>query len=111
MLTSRPVSHRRGVRSGIPDPCSNAWAMARIQARREISVKIPGRCRRQDAVRLAAQGESGPGRPAGDLVEVRRQAHDVFVLKAVTILHCTVSVPIVDAALGVTVRWTPSWTA
>jgi molecular chaperone DnaJ len=55
-------------------------------------------------VRLAAQGEVGPGGgPAGDLyVEVHEQAHDVFVREGDD-LHCTVSVPMVDAALGATV--------
>jgi molecular chaperone DnaJ len=55
-------------------------------------------------VRLAAQGEVGPGGgPAGDLyVEVHEQAHDIFVRDGDD-LHCTVSVPMVDAALGATV--------
>jgi molecular chaperone DnaJ len=55
-------------------------------------------------VRLAAQGEVGPGGgPAGDLyVEVHEQAHDIFVRDGDD-LHCTISVPMVDAALGVTV--------
>ena len=55
-------------------------------------------------VRLAAQGEVGPGGgPAGDLyVEVHEQAHDIFVREGDD-LHCTVSVPMVDAALGASV--------
>ena len=55
-------------------------------------------------VRLAAQGEVGPGGgPAGDLyVEVHEQPHDIFVRDGDD-LHCTISVPMVDAALGTTV--------
>src|SRR5258708_34342838 len=55
-------------------------------------------------VRLAAQGEVGPGGgPAGDLyVEVHEQAHDIFVRDGDD-LHCTVSVPMIDAALGATI--------
>ena len=55
-------------------------------------------------VRLAAQGEVGPGGgPAGDLyVEVHEKPHDVFVRDGDD-LHCTVSVPMIDAALGTTV--------
>jgi molecular chaperone DnaJ len=55
-------------------------------------------------VRLAAQGEVGPGGgPAGDLyVEVHEQTHDIFVRDGDD-LHCTVSVPMVDAALGATI--------
>jgi molecular chaperone DnaJ len=55
-------------------------------------------------VRLAAQGEVGPGGgPAGDLyVEIHEQPHDIFVRDGDD-LHCTISVPMVDAALGTAV--------
>jgi hypothetical protein len=74
-----------------------------VRARREISVKIPAGVG-DGRVRLAAQGEVGPGGgPAGDLyVEVHEQPHDIFVRDGDD-LHCTVSVPMVDAALGTTV--------
>ena len=55
-------------------------------------------------VRLAAQGEVGPGGgPAGDLhVEIHERQHEVFV-RDNDDLHCTISVPMVDAALGTSV--------
>ena len=67
-------------------------------------MKIPPGVADGMRVRLAAQGEVGPGGgPAGDLyVEVHEQAHDVFVRDG-DALRCTVSVPMVDAALGATV--------
>lgn len=104
MLTSRPCPTCRGVEVVIPDPCQQCMGDGRIRARREISVKIPAGVGDGMRVRLAAQGEVGPGGgPAGDLyVEVHEQAHDVFVREG-DHLHCTVSVPMVDAALGVTV--------
>lgn len=104
MLTSRPCPTCRGVGVVIPDPCQQCMGDGRIRARREISVKIPAGVGDGMRVRLAAQGEVGPvGVPAGDLyVEVHEQAHDVFVREG-DHLHCTVSVPMVDAALGVTV--------
>ncbi|KAO04299.1 molecular chaperone DnaJ [Mycobacterium tuberculosis] len=104
MLTSRPCPTCRGVGVVIPDPCQQCIGDGRIRARREISVKIPAGVGDGMRVRLAAQGEVGPGGgPAGDLyVEVHEQAHDVFVREG-DHLHCTVSVPMVDAALGVTV--------
>lgn len=104
MLTSRPCPTCRGVAVVIPDPCQQCMGDGRIRARREISVKIPAGVGDGMRVRLAAQGEVGPGGgPAGDLyVEVHEQAHDVFVREG-DHLHCTVSVPMVDAALGVTV--------
>ena len=57
-------------------------------------------------IRLAAQGEVGPGGgPAGDLyVEVHEQQHDFFVRDGDD-LHCTVTVPMADAALGTTVSF------
>ncbi|CMS31824.1 molecular chaperone DnaJ [Mycobacterium tuberculosis] len=104
MLTSRPCPTCRGVGVVIPAPCQQCMGDGRIRARREISVKIPAGVGDGMRVRLAAQGEVGPGGgPAGDLyVEVHEQAHDVFVREG-DHLHCTVSVPMVDAALGVTV--------
>ena len=77
-----------------------------MRARREISVKIPAGVGEGMRVRLAAQGEVGPwGGPAGDLyVEVHEQAHDIFVREGDD-LHCTVSLPMVDAALGASVTF------
>ncbi|MCV7076774.1 molecular chaperone DnaJ [Mycobacterium szulgai] len=104
MLTSRPCPTCRGVGVVIPDPCHQCMGDGRVRARRDISVKIPAGVGDGMRVRLAAQGEVGPGGgPAGDLyVEVHEQAHDIFVRQGDD-LHCTVSVPMVDAALGVTV--------
>ena len=71
-----------------------------MRARRDISVKIPAGVGDGMRVRLAAQGEVGPGGgPAGDLyVEVHEQPHDIFVRDGDD-LHCTVRC-----------RWsTPRW--
>ncbi|MGH3968211.1 MAG: DnaJ C-terminal domain-containing protein, partial [Mycobacterium sp.] len=76
----------------------------RVRARREISVKIPAGVGDGMRVRLAGQGEVGPGGgPAGDLyVEVHEQGHDIFVRDGDD-LHCTIALPMADAALGTTV--------
>jgi molecular chaperone DnaJ len=104
MLTSRPCPTCRGVGVVIPDPCYQCMGDGRVRARRDITVKIPAGVAEGMRVRLAAQGEVGPGGgPAGDLyVEVHEQAHDIFAREGDD-LHCSVSVPMVDAALGVTV--------
>ncbi len=104
VMTSRPCPTCRGVGEVIPDPCHRCGGDGRVRARREISVKIPAGVGDGMRVRLAAQGEVGPGGgPAGDLyVEVHEQAHDVFVREG-DHLHCTVEVPMVDAALGTSV--------
>src|ERR1700704_1531906 len=104
VMTSRPCPVCGGVGEVIPDPCHRCGGDGRIRARRDISVKIPAGVGDGMRVRLAAQGEVGPGGgPAGDLyVEVHEKPHDVFVRDSDD-LHCTISVPMVDAALGTTV--------
>jgi molecular chaperone DnaJ len=104
VMTSRPCPTCRGVGEVIPDPCHRCGGDGRVRARREISVKIPAGVGDGMRVRLAAQGEVGPGGgPAGDLyVEVHEQPHDIFVRDGDD-LHCTVEVPMVDAALGTSV--------
>jgi len=105
VMTSRPCPTCAGVGEVIPDPCQRCGGDGRVRSRREISVKIPAGVGDGMRVRLAAQGEVGPGGgPAGDLyVEVHEQAHDVFVRDGED-LHFTISVPMIDAALGTTVK-------
>ncbi|MDY6870858.1 MAG: molecular chaperone DnaJ [Actinomycetota bacterium] len=104
VMTTRPCPVCGGVGEVIPDPCHRCGGDGRVRARREISVNIPAGVGDGMRVRLAAQGEVGPGGgPAGDLyVEVHEKPHDVYVRDGDD-LHCTVSVPMVDAALGTTV--------
>jgi molecular chaperone DnaJ len=104
VMTSRPCPTCRGVGEVILDPCYHCGGDGRVRSRRDISVKIPAGVGDGMRVRLAAQGEVGPGGgPAGDLyVEVHEKAHDTFVRDGDD-LHCTISVAMVDAALGTTV--------
>lgn len=104
VMTSRPCPTCAGVGEVIPNPCHRCGGDGRVRSRREISVKIPAGVADGMRVRLAAQGEVGPGGgPAGDLyVEVHEQQHDTFVRDGDD-LHCTISVPMIDAALGAAV--------
>ncbi|WP_433703046.1 molecular chaperone DnaJ [Prescottella equi] len=104
VMTSRPCPTCRGVGETIPDPCHKCGGDGRVRARRDITVKVPAGVSGGMRIRLAAQGEVGPGGgPAGDLyVEVIEQPHEVFVRDGDD-LHCTIRVPMVDAALGTTV--------
>jgi molecular chaperone DnaJ len=104
VMTSRPCPVCRGVGEVIPNPCHRCAGDGRVRARRDISVKIPAGVGDGMRVRLAAQGEVGPGGgPAGDLyVEVHEQQHDIFIRDSDD-LHCKVAVPMVDAALGTSV--------
>ena len=104
VMTSRPCPTCRGVGEVIPDPCRKCGGDGRVRAKREITARIPAGVGNGMRVRLASQGEVGPGGgPAGDLhVEVVEQQHDIFVRDGDD-LHCSVRVPMVDAALGTTV--------
>jgi molecular chaperone DnaJ len=104
IMSTRPCPNCAGIGEVIHDPCHRCAGDGRVRARREISIKIPAGVADGMRVRLAAQGEVGPGGgPAGDLyVEVHEKPHDVF-LRDGEDLHCTVSVPMADAALGTTV--------
>ena len=104
VMTSRPCPTCRGAGETIPDPCHKCGGDGRVRARRDIAVKVPVGVSGGMRIRLAAQGEVGPGGGhAGDLyVEIIEQQHDVFVRDGDD-LHCTVRVPMVDAALGTTV--------
>ncbi|HNM84785.1 MAG TPA: DnaJ domain-containing protein, partial [Mycobacterium sp.] len=61
VMTSRPCPTCRGVGEVIPDPCHRCGGDGRVRSRREISVKIPAGVGDGMRVRLAAQGEVGPG--------------------------------------------------
>ncbi len=104
VMTSRACPTCAGVGEVIPDPCHRCGGDGRVRARREISVKIPAGVADGMRVRLAAQGEVGPGGgPAGDLyVEVHEQPHEIFIRDGDD-LHCTIAVPMADAALGASV--------
>lgn len=104
VMTSRQCPNCGGVGEVIHDPCHRCAGDGRVRSRRDITVKIPAGVGDGMRVRLAAQGEVGPGGgPAGDLyVEVHERPHAVF-LRDGDDLHCTVSVPMADAALGTTV--------
>ncbi|WP_067697230.1 molecular chaperone DnaJ [Nocardia jejuensis] len=104
VMTSRPCPTCRGAGETIPDPCRKCGGDGRVRSRREIAAPIPAGVASGMRVRLAAQGEVGPGGgPAGDLyVEIVEQPHDTYVRDGDD-LHCTIRVPIVDAALGTTV--------
>lgn len=102
--TMRPCAACRGFGQLIPEPCRECSGDGRVRSRRTLTVKIPAGVDDGTRVQLAEQGEVGPGGgPAGDLyVELHVSEHDVFVRKGRN-LHCTVTLPMTAAALGVSV--------
>ena len=101
VVTSRPCPVCRGFGEVIPEPCRQCGGDGRVRARRTVRANIPAGVGDGIRVRLAGQGEVGPGGGApGDLyVEVRELAHDRFTRDGID-LHCTVQVPMTAAALG-----------
>ncbi|OLT20372.1 molecular chaperone DnaJ [Pseudonocardia sp. CNS-139] len=103
VVTSRPCPNCRGFGEVIPDPCRQCSGDGRVRSRRTVAVRIPAGVADGMRVRLAGQGEVGPGGgPAGDLyVEVEEEPHDLFTRDGAD-LHCTVQLPMTAAALGTT---------
>ncbi|MGW0036699.1 molecular chaperone DnaJ [Gordonia sp. NPDC003376] len=101
VMTVRECPTCHGVGEIIPDPCRKCGGEGRVRSRRTMTVRIPAGIESGMRVRLAGQGEVGPGGgPAGDLyVEITERPHEVFI-RDKDDLHCTLRVPIVDAALG-----------
>lgn len=101
VMTARPCAPCGGYGTVIPNACSTCGGDGRVRTRRTLTVKIPAGVEDQMRIRLAGQGEVGPGGgPAGDLyVEIHERPHDVFSRKGDD-LHCRVTVPMAAAALG-----------
>lgn len=101
VMTTRPCQVCQGTGEVIEDPCTKCNGEGRVRARRDITVNIPAGIADGMRVRMASQGEVGPGGgPAGDLyVEVATRPHQVFTREGDD-LHLTIRVPMVDAALG-----------
>jgi molecular chaperone DnaJ len=101
VVSSRPCPNCQGYGTLIPHPCPKCGGDGRVRARRNLTVKIPAGVEDGMRIRLAGQGEVGPGGgPAGDLyVEIHERPHDIFSRKGDD-LHCRVTVPMTAAALG-----------
>lgn len=107
VVTSRPCPHCGGVGTIIPNPCVTCGGDGRVRARRTLSVKVPAGVEDGMRIRLAGEGEVGPGGgPAGDLyIEISEHEHPVFTREG-SDLHCEVEVPMSVAALGGSVQLT-----
>jgi molecular chaperone DnaJ len=101
VVSSRPCGTCAGFGTTIPHPCATCGGDGRVRTRRSLTVKIPAGVEDGMRIRLAGQGEVGPGGgPSGDLyVEIHERAHDVYARKGDD-LHCKVTVPMTAAALG-----------
>lgn len=101
VMTTRACSACGGTGEQIPTPCPTCGTEGRVRARRTKTVDVPAGIEDGMRIRLAGQGEVGPGGgPAGDLyIEVSELPHDTFTREGAD-LHCTIGVPMTSAALG-----------
>lgn len=101
MVSSRPCAVCQGYGTTIPHPCPTCGGDGRVRSRRTLTVKIPAGVEDGMRIRLAQQGEVGPGGGTpGDLyVEIHERPHDIFSRKGDD-LHCRVTLPMTAAALG-----------
>lgn len=101
VMTTRACSACGGTGEQIPSPCPTCGADGRVRARRTKTVDVPAGIEDGMRIRLAGQGEVGPGGgPAGDLyIEISELPHDTFTREGAD-LHCTIGVPVTSAALG-----------
>jgi len=107
VMMSRPCPSCGATGVVIPSPCGSCAGAGRVRTRRNVSVKVPPGVEDGMRIRLAGQGEVGPGGgPAGDVyVEISERPHDIFTRDGDD-LHCRVSLPMTAAALGTTLHLT-----
>jgi len=85
-------------------PCPACSGYGTVLPRRTMKVRIPAGVEDGTHIQLAGEGETGPGGgPPGDLfLEVVQRPHPIFERQGDD-LHCTLTIPMVAAALGATV--------
>jgi molecular chaperone DnaJ len=101
VMTTRSCTACGGTGQQIPSPCQTCRADGRVRTRRTIAVDVPAGIEDGMRIRLAGQGEVGPGGgPAGDLyIEISELPHETFTREG-SDLHCSVVLPMTTAALG-----------
>ncbi len=101
MQTATTCPKCNGSGSIIEGECTECGGQGRVPDRQRVSVDIPAGIRDGQQLRVSGYGESGiQGAAAGDLiVTIRIMKHDYYVREG-NDLHVSLSVPMVQAALG-----------
>ena len=104
VVTSQPCPNCGGYGTVLPRPCPECDGDGRVRTRRTMKVRIPAGVEDGTHIQLAGEGETGPGGgPPGDLfLEVVQRPHPIFERQGDD-LHCTLTIPMVAAALGASV--------
>ena len=104
VMMSRPCPQCQGFGDVITHPCSDCHGEGRVRTRRTLDIAVPAGVAGGTRLQMSGEAEAGPGGgPNGDLyIDIIEQTHPVFV-RTRDDLHCTLTVPMVDAALGTSV--------
>jgi molecular chaperone DnaJ len=105
VMATRPCPGCGGYGTVIRRPCPECDADGGVRTRRTLKVRIPAGVEDGTHIQLAGEGETGPGGgPPGDLfLEIVQRPHPIFERQGDD-LHCTVTIPMVAAALGATLK-------
>ena len=83
------------------DPCTHCHGQGQIRQNRTVNVSVPAGVDTGSKVRIAGQGEKGPGGgPPGDLLINVRAQPDRFFTREGLDLVCTVPINLAQAVLG-----------
>jgi molecular chaperone DnaJ len=105
---ARTCGHCSGTGRRIVRPCPGCGGAGRVQAERELQVRIPAGVDTGMRLRLAAEGEPGArSGPPGDLYVVIHVREHEFFQRDDLDLHCELPLSFSQAALG-TVRPVPT---
>ena len=94
-----PTCQGRG--QTISDPCTKCHGQGRVTEERSLQVNIPEGIEDGTRIRLQGEGEAGlRGGPSGDLYIFMSVRPHSFYKRDGADLYCTVTIPMVTAALG-----------
>ena len=104
-MLSRTCSHCNGTGEIISYPCKLCKGSGKIKEKRNLKIKIPQGVAEGMKLRIVGEGEAGDrGASRGDLyVIIHIKKHEFFERENDDLL-CEISIPFVQASLGVTVK-------
>mgnify|MGYP002780749320 CR=1 FL=1 len=102
---SRPCPACYGKGTIAPTPCPTCNGQGQVRRQRQLQINVPAGVDTGSRLRLAGQGEPGPGGgPPGDLLLTFRVQPDRFFSRDGLDLHCTVPLNLAQATLGSRLR-------
>jgi molecular chaperone DnaJ len=102
---ARTCGRCRGTGRIVTSHCRDCGGAGQVTAERRLQIKIPAGVDTGSQLRIAGEGEAGPGGgPPGDLYVVLRVADHPFFRREGAALHCELPVSFTQAALGATLQ-------